>query len=116
MLFFSSQGEERVCVLSHSSPGWVHAKPLQLCLTLCNLTEDSPPGFSVHGIFQARIVEWVAIAFSASTRYVMAFMSTPEKHCSPSLHEPSRGHQKSEAWGTMGFMCVLDTSPHLLVF
>ena len=35
----------------------------QLCPTLCNLMECSPPGFSVHGIFQARILEWVAISF-----------------------------------------------------
>ena len=34
----------------------------QSCLTLCNPIDYSLPGFSVHGIFQARIVEWVAIA------------------------------------------------------
>ena len=33
----------------------------QLCLTLSNLMDCSLPGFSVHGIFQARILEWVAI-------------------------------------------------------
>ena len=38
----------------------LHAKSLQLCLTLCASTDSSPPGFSVHGIPQARIVEWVA--------------------------------------------------------
>ena len=31
------------------------------CLTLCNPMDCSPPGSSVHGIFQARILEWVAI-------------------------------------------------------
>ena len=36
----------------------------QLCLTLCNLMDYSPPGSSAHGIFQARVLEWVAIAFS----------------------------------------------------
>ena len=36
----------------------------QLCLTPCNPIECSPPEFSVHGILQARIQEWVAIAFS----------------------------------------------------
>ena len=36
----------------------------QLCLTLCDCVDCSPPGSSVHGIFQARIVEWVAISFS----------------------------------------------------
>ena len=36
----------------------------QSCLTLCNPVDCSPPGFSVHGILQARILEWVAISFS----------------------------------------------------
>ena len=36
----------------------------QSCLTLCNLTDCSPPGSSVYGIVQARILEWVAIPLS----------------------------------------------------
>ena len=36
----------------------------QSCLTLCNPVDYSLPGFSVHGILQARILEWVAISFS----------------------------------------------------
>ena len=36
----------------------------QLCLTLCDPVDCSPPGSSVHGILQARILEWVAISFS----------------------------------------------------
>ena len=35
----------------------------QLCPTLCNPTDCSLPGSSVHGISQARILEWVAIPF-----------------------------------------------------
>ena len=35
----------------------------QACLTLCNPIDCSPPGSSVHGILQARILEWVAISF-----------------------------------------------------
>ena len=34
------------------------AQSLQLCLTLCNTMDCSPPGFSVHEISQARILEW----------------------------------------------------------
>ena len=37
----------------------------QLCLTLSDPMDCSLPGSSVHGIFQARVLEWVAIAFSA---------------------------------------------------
>ena len=36
----------------------------QSCLTLCDPVDCSPPGFSVHGILQARILEWVTISFS----------------------------------------------------
>ena len=36
----------------------------QSCLTLSDLVDCSLPGSSVHGIFQARVLEWVAIAFS----------------------------------------------------
>ena len=37
-----------------------------LGLTLRNPMDYSPPGSSVHGIFQARVLEWGAIAFSVS--------------------------------------------------
>ena len=37
----------------------------QLCLTLSDPTDCSLPGTSIHGIFQARVLEWVAIAFSS---------------------------------------------------
>ena len=38
-----------------------HAKSLQSCPTLCEPMDCSPPGSSVHGILQARILEWVAV-------------------------------------------------------
>ena len=37
----------------------------QSCPTLSNPMDCSPPDFSIHGIFQARVLEWGAIAFSA---------------------------------------------------
>ena len=39
----------------------------QLCPTFCDPTYCSPPGFSVHGVLQARILEWIAIHFSRGT-------------------------------------------------
>ena len=36
----------------------------QFCLTLCDPMDCSPPGFSVHGILQGRILEWVTISNS----------------------------------------------------
>ena len=54
----------------HSSSGTLSAaaaaKSLQLCPTLCDPMDCSLPGFSVHGILQARTLEWVAISFSMS--------------------------------------------------
>ena len=47
-----------VCVCAH-----VHM-PAQLCLTLYDSMDCSSSGSSVHGIFQARILEWVAIFYS----------------------------------------------------
>ena len=49
----------RVCVRAH-----LCAKFLQSCLTLCNPMDCSPAGSSVHGILQARILDWVALPSS----------------------------------------------------
>ena len=46
------------------------AKSLQSCRTLCDPIEGSPPGSSVPGILQARIMEWVAISFSNACMHI----------------------------------------------
>ena len=45
------------------------AKSLQSNPTLCDPVDCSLPGFSVHGILQARTLEWVAISFSYNDCY-----------------------------------------------
>ena len=50
--------------LSHIIAAAAAAKSLQLCPTLCNPIDGSPPGSAVPGILQARTLEWVAISFS----------------------------------------------------
>ena len=45
------------------------AKSLHLCPTLCDPRDSSPPGSPVSGILQARILEWVAIAFSMKWKW-----------------------------------------------
>ena len=45
------------------------AKSLQSCPTLCDPMDCSLPGFSVHGILQARILQWVAIPFSRGSSW-----------------------------------------------
>ena len=42
-------------------------KVTQLCLTLCDPVDYSQSGSSVHGIFQARILEWVGVPFSGGS-------------------------------------------------
>ena len=42
----------------------MHAKSLQLCLTLCNPLDCSSPGSSIHGIIQTRVLEWIAMPSS----------------------------------------------------
>ena len=44
--------------------GYIYMLVTQSCLTLCNPIDCSPPGSSVRGVFQASILEWVAIPFS----------------------------------------------------
>ena len=56
-------------------------KSIHSCLTLCDPVDCSPPGFSVHGILQARILEWVAISFSRVETQYMGFKSQYEVNC-----------------------------------
>ena len=54
---------------------------VQSCPTLSDPMDCSPPGSSIHGIFQARVLEWGAIAFSCETDLV-----SYKKRCSVSFH------------------------------
>ena len=50
---------------SYYGEQYAAAKLLQLCPTLCNPIDSSPPASAVPGILQARTLEWVAISFSS---------------------------------------------------
>ena len=56
----------RMCIYAHTRLSCFLTK---LCPTLCDPMDCSLPGFSIHGIFQARILEWVAISFSNTQTY-----------------------------------------------
>ena len=92
----------------------------QLCLTLCDCMDCSPPSSTVHGILQARILEWVAIPFSKrSSRprdetqvfcigrripYCWAIQEAQE--CS--LLPASKSERLEETdWGTVKWFCIL---------
>ena len=54
---------------SYDQPAAAAVKLLQLCLTLCDSIDGSPPGSPVPGILQARTLEWVAISFSNACKW-----------------------------------------------
>ena len=53
------------------------AKSLQLCPSLCDPVDRSLPGSSVHGILQARILEWVVISFSTD-KWLVFWKALPD--------------------------------------
>ena len=53
-------------------------KVTQSCLTLCDPIDCSPPGSSVHGILQVRILVWVAIPFSKLSSVIPSYF--PKSH------------------------------------
>ena len=59
-IFFKSKQKDY-----RSSGLLMRAKLLQSCSTLCDPMDPGPPGSSVHGILQARTLEWVAISYTS---------------------------------------------------
>ena len=57
----------------------------QSCPTRSDPMDCSPPGSFVHGIFQARVLEWGAIAFSVQSDYTILILLSAEKQSSYSL-------------------------------
>ena len=88
------------------------AKSLQLCPTLCDPIDGSPPGSPVPGILQARTLEWVAISFSNAWKWKVKvkslshvwLLATPwtAAYQAP----PSMGFSRQEYWSV-----VLSPSP-----
>ena len=90
--------------LAYWSTAAAAAKSLQSCLTLCDPIDGSPPGPPVPGIFQARTLEWVAIAFSSAGKWKVKvkllscvwLLATPwtAAYQAP----PSMGFSRQEYW------------------
>ena len=87
------------------------AKSLQLCLTLCNPIDSSPPGSPIPGILQARTLEWVAISFSNAWKWKakvkslshVQLLATP--WAAAYQAPPSTGFSRQEYWS--GCHCLL---------
>ena len=79
----------------------------QWCPNLCNPMDCSQPGSSVHGIFQARIVEWVAISFSNWSGSEVKWLSRVRLFATPwtaAYHAPpSMGFSRQEYWSGLPF-------------
>ena len=89
----------------------------QLCPTLNDPMDCSPPGSSIHGIFQARVLEWGAIAFSNYTVLLLLLLSrfscvrlcaTPQTAAHQALL--SLGFSRQEHWSGLPFPSPMHTS------
>ena len=63
------------------------AKSLQLCPTLCDPIDGSPPGSPVPGILQVRTMEWVAVSFSSAGKWKVKNESEVAQSC-PTVSDP----------------------------
>ena len=66
----------------------------QLCPTLCNPMDCCLPGSSIHGIFQARVLEWVTISFSRGSSWSRDRTRFPELQADALPSEPGEGNGK----------------------
>ena len=79
------------------------AKSLQSCPTPCNPIDGSPPGSSIPGILQARILEWVAISFSSDesekwNQSCSVVSDSQRPHGPQHQAPPSMGFSRQEYW------------------
>jgi len=70
----------------------------QLCPTLCDTTDCGPLGFTVHGILRARILEWIAIAFSRDLSDPGLKPGSPALQADSLLSEPPGKHKLKPQW------------------
>ena len=85
----------------------------QLCLTLCDCLDCSPPDSSVHGIFQARVLEWVVIfllqGISPTQGSKQASPVSPALQADSLLPEPSgkpsnNSNLKNNSWNELNYL------------
>ena len=96
---------------SNSTFAAAAAKSLQSCPTLCDSIDGSPPGSSIPGILQARILEWIAVSFSNAWKGKgevkslsrVRLLATPwtAAYQAP----PSMGFSRQECWSGLPLPC-----------
>ena len=95
------------------------AKSLQLCPTLCDPIDGSPPGSPIPGILQARTLEWVAMSFSNAWKWkvkakslsCVRFLVTPwtAAYQAP----PSLGFSRQDYWRGVPLPSLLEQLPEV---
>ena len=109
------------CVLSLPLCFRSAAKSLQLCPTMCDPIDGSPPGSPVPGILQARTLEWVAISFSNAWKWKVKVKSLSCVQTSvipwTAAHQApqSMGFSRQEYWSGVPLPSFLDLSPSIIV-
>ena len=86
--------------------GYSESEVAQSCPTLCDPMDCSLPGSTIHGSFQARILEWVAISFSIqcfSTRWVKSREGFVKQLCKQDAILPAASWLERE-WGGQGWV------------
>ena len=100
-----------ICVFAAAA-----AKSLQSCPTLCNPIDGSPPGSSVLGILQARMLEWVAISSSNACMHAKLPQScltlcNPMNNSPPGSSVPGILQARTLEWAAISFskyVCLID--------
>ena len=103
----------------HLAAAAAAAISLQLCPTLCNPIDSSPPGSSVPEILQARTLEWVAISFSNAWKWKVKSLSHVRLLVTPWTAAyrapPSMGFSSQEYWSGLSLPSPATTWNHLYI-
>ena len=99
-----NQAQQKVWCPSNRLPAAAAAKSLQLCPTLCDPIDGSPPGSPIPGTLQARTLEWVVISFSNAWKWKVKVksLSRARLFTTPWTADyqapPSTGFSRQEYW------------------
>ena len=107
-----------VCVYVHAHVGvhaCVHVLATQSCLTLCDPVDYSPPGSSVHGILQERIVEWIPSPFSRGSSQLRDRIPSPASQVDSLPSEPPEKSPIIYEQKSNDLPVLLTASFHLLI-
>ena len=104
---------------SQETGKWKWSEVAQSCPTLCDPVDCSPPRSSVHGIFQARVLEWVVISFSRGSSWprdrtqVSSIVSKMLYHLS---HQGSPRPTDSKDGDAVAWTAEVESSSPLMMF